>query len=76
MTDLIQHYPLNYLKAFLSESSWLPKVRDKGTRTQLFNDVPYSAGFYLNLLGIRAFNRTAGRRMFRDIPTLQNEPVL
>ena len=22
-------------KAFLSEGSWLPKVRDKGTRTQL-----------------------------------------
>lgn len=39
-------------KAFLSEGSWLPKVRDKGTRTQLYmmshmrRILPYLLGSY------------------------------
>ena len=33
---IFQLYPLYHLKAFLSKNSWLLRVRDKGTRTQLY----------------------------------------
>ena len=55
-------------KAFLSEGSWLPKVRDKGTRTQLFT-MSHICRILPYLLGSCAFNRHSRPRGIS--PTLQ-----
>ncbi len=55
-------------KAFLSEGSWLPKVRDKGTRTQL-SMMSHICRILPYLLGSCAFNRHSRPRGIS--PTLQ-----